>query len=155
MSDTNQPPPWSHIHDLEVRYEYPAAIDALEARLAAEPNDREAVVRLGFNLWYAVVEACPMGKHLPVERYAQRFMELFRDYAARFSDDADFCWAFGLGMSLFWFDFPGATEVEGHRLLNRAKELDPFWSRIHDEGADLSRLRNRGIFAAYYRVAEG
>lgn len=44
------------IHLLEVREDYPAAINALEDRVGADPSDSEAVIRLGFNLWYAVVE---------------------------------------------------------------------------------------------------
>ena len=148
-------PSWPHIHDLEVHEDYPAAIDALEARLAAHPTEYEAVRRLGFNLCYAVVEQMRMGKALPVQDYATRFMELFRQYADQLADDADFCWAFGLGMSLFWHDFPGATEEEGHRLLDRARSLDPFWAHVHEPDAqrDLSRLQNRGIFSAYYHVA--
>ena len=46
------------IHELEVREDYPTAIDALEERVRADPSDREAVIRLGFNFWYAVVRAC-------------------------------------------------------------------------------------------------
>jgi hypothetical protein len=139
---------------LEVGEEYPAAIDALEARLAIDPEDHEAVRRLGFNLWYAVVEQMRMGKELPVEDYARRFMELYRQYADQLADDADFCWAFGLGMELFWFELPGATEEEGTRLLDRARATDPFWERFgQGVGHDTSRLRNRGIFAAYYNVA--
>lgn len=146
------PPSWSTIHGLELREEYPAVIDALEARLAANPAETEAVIRLGFNLWYAVVEQMRMGKELPVERYADRFMGLFHLYSDKLADNADFCWAFGLGMNLFWFDFPGATEQEGNRLLERARHIDPFWARLHEPGSDLSRLRERGIFAAYYNV---
>jgi hypothetical protein len=148
------PPSWPRIHEFEVREDYPAAIDALEARLAADPLDPEAVRRLGFNLWYAVVEQRRMGKDLPVEEYATRFMQLYRQYAHALADDADFCWAFGLGMSLFWHDFPGATEEEGNRLLDRARLLEPFWRSLGQPNIeqDMSRLRDRGIFAAYYNV---
>ena len=146
-------PSWPHIHELEVREDYPAAIDALEARLAADPADYEAVRRLGFNLWYAVVEQMRMGKELPVGDYARRFMELYRRYATELAKDADFCWAFGLGMSLFWFNFPGASEEEGNQLLDRARQLDAMWARLYEQGTDLSRLQHRGIFAKYYNVA--
>lgn len=37
---------WERIHELEVREDYPAAIDALEERLGAIPSDKEAVIRL-------------------------------------------------------------------------------------------------------------
>ena len=152
MRGTAEPPSWPHIHDLEVREDYPAVIDALESRLNADPADDEAVRRLGFNLWYAVVEQARMGKTLPVEQYAGRFMQVYRAYAHRLADDADFCWAFGLGMSLFWYNFPGATEAEGNRLLDHARHLDPMWQRVGEDGADMSRLKGRGIFAAYYDV---
>ena len=152
MPHLGDQPSWPHVHDLEVREDYPSAIDALEARLAIDPDDHEAVRRLGFNLWYAVIEQMRMGKELPVEEYARRFMDLYRAYASRLAGDADFCWAFGLGMSMFWYNFPGATEEEGNRLLERARQLDPMWASLHEHGTDLSRLRGRGIFQSYYNV---
>jgi len=148
-----KPLPWPAIHRLEVAEDYPAAIDALEARLSADPHDAEAVTRLGFNLWFAVVENDRMQKALPVQGYAERFMELFSIYRDRLSDCTDFCWAFGLGMSMFWYYFPKATEGEGNRLLHRARTLDPFWARLLKPGADLTRLKDRGIFAKYYNVS--
>jgi hypothetical protein len=78
-------------------------------------------------------------------------MDLFRHYRDPLAQDADFCWAFGLGMSLFWYDFPGATEEEGNRLLEHARRLDPMWDQL-ERGGDLSRLKGRGIFAAYYNT---
>ncbi len=147
---------WSHLHDLEVREDYPAAIDALEARLRADPAEREAVIRLGFNLWYAVVEADRMQKRLPTAAYAARFMELLRLYQSEMQDDADFCWAFGLGISLFWFDFPEADEAMGLALVRRAEEIDPFYRRMFGAAAQgelAERFRGRGILAKYYAVA--
>ena len=148
-------PSWPTIHDLEVHEEYPAAIDALECRVAADPEDSEAVIRLGFNLWYAVVEQLRMGKPLPTAQYAKRFMDLYERYSTTLADSADFCWAFGLGMSLFHHDFPGASAEEGEKLLGRARSLDAFWARFTEPGAevDMARIRNRGIFTAYYNVA--
>jgi hypothetical protein len=143
---------------LEVQEDYPAAIDALEERLAAAPNDREVAIRLGFNLWYAVAEAQRMGKCLPVARYAARFMELLREYEPGLGGDADFCWAYGLGISLFWHRFPDATEELGEAMLARAKELDPFYASLFHEGAQRAiaeRFRGRGIFAHYYAVDPG
>lgn len=147
------PLPLADIHDLEVREDYPAAIDALEERLLSAPSERETVIRLGFNLWYAVVEADRMQKQLPTERYATRFMELFHEYRTRLDGDADFCWAFGLGISLFWFQFPGADESLGAALLARAKELDSFYTRMQ-QSEMIQRYRGRGIFASYYAIAQ-
>ncbi len=151
---------WSQIHDLEIGEEYPAAIDALEARIAADPQDAEAVRRLGFNLWYAVAEESRIRNPIPAKEYATRFMALYRQYADQLSQDADFCWAFGLGLSLFPFYFCNAkdeaghrlVEAEGNQLLDRARSLEPMWAEL-PEAPDLSRLKGRGIFASYYNVA--
>ena len=151
---------WREIHDLEVGEEYPEAIDALEARIAANPQDAEAVRRLGFNLWYAIAEEGRICNPIPVKEYATRFMTLCRQYADQLSEDADFCWAFGLGLSLFPFYFSSAMdeagqrliEAEGNRLLDRARSLDPMWAELPHVG-NLSRLKGRGIFASYYHVA--
>lgn len=156
--------------------EYPLALDALDERLRADPCDPEAVIRLGFNLWYAVVENDRLGTHLPTDQYAIRFMELFTRYKDRLADNADFCWAFGLGMSLFWYEFPHATEALGNALLARAQQLDPFWKRLMRQenvwfrwlwrlsprlyrlctrrkcAEEAQRLRSRGILASYYGV---
>jgi hypothetical protein len=147
------PLPWDQIHELEVGEDYPAAIDALEDRLQQHPLEREAVLRLGFNLWYAIHEEARMRKGLPTERYASRFMELFREHRSQMEGDADFCWAFGLGLSLFWFEFPGADDQLGEALLARAKDLDPSYARMDQEEMS-TRFRGRGIFASYYAIAE-
>ena len=47
--------------------------------------------------------------------------------------EPDFCWAFGLGLSVFWFEFPGASDKLDGALLERAKELDPFYARLNQE----------------------
>jgi hypothetical protein len=131
---------------------------------------------LGFNLWYVVVENDRMDKNLLTERYASRFMELFEQHKNRLADNADFCWAFGLGMSLFWYYFPAATEELGNALLKHAQQLDPFWKRFGRQDNALfcllgrvsprlygfckrrtsqeeaRRLSSRGIFSSYYSV---
>jgi hypothetical protein len=67
--------------------------------------------------------------------------------------EPDFCWAFGLGLSVFWFEFPGASKKLGGALLERAKELDPFYARL-DQEEMRARFRERGIFASDYAIAE-
>jgi len=74
----------SDIHKLEIREDYPTAINELEAHLEENPSDPETVIRLGFNLWYAVSENDRIGKNLPTENYASRFMALFHTYRERF-----------------------------------------------------------------------
>jgi len=142
------------IHALEVGEQYPDAIDALEERLRVHPGEAETVSRLGFNLWYAVAEDCRMGTALPVEEYAVRFMALLRYYESEFRDNADFCWAYGLGLSLFWFYFPMGTEEQGNRLLARAASLSPMWGAFSGTGPSQEKLcqhcAGRGIFASYY-----
>ncbi len=146
---------FDEINKLEVREDYPAALDALEARIHADPSDREAVIRLGFNLWYVVAEAMRMQKRLPTEQYAKRFMEVFHAYRPQFEGDADFCWAFGQAISLSWFELPGADEALREALVARAKELDQFYERFFREtgyAEMVERFRGRGIFAKYYGI---
>jgi len=143
----------SGIHDLEIRQQYPDAIDALEERLRIHPSEAETVIRLGFNLWYAVAEDLRLGLSLPVEEYAVRFMALLRHYESKFRDNADFCWAYGTGLSLFWFYFPLGTEEEGDRLLARAASLSPMWGALHTTASQeklCQHCAGRGIFASYY-----
>ncbi len=157
------------IHELEFRDSYPAAIVALEQRLVAHPDEEETVVRLGFNYWLIAEEGDRIDPSLPTEQYAEKFMELFRAYESEFSAKPDFCFAFGLGMSLFWWLFPGATERKGKTLLRQAARLDPFYRRMitpitwfakwrwrsgrhpsHEELAQ--RFSGRGVLARYYGV---
>jgi len=152
---------WKQHHQLEVAEDYPSAIDALEARLREDPNDVEAVIRLAFNLWNVAVEWYRVGVDEGLaEQYAARFMQLYQQYKERLSGNADFCWALGLGIQLFWFELPGATEQLGNDLLDRAGELDSFYARMQrggDAGATQDkiarRFRGRGILALYYAVA--
>jgi len=143
------------IHELEIRQEYPAAIDALEELVRSDPSDAEAVIRLGFNLWYVVAEAERLQASLPTQHYASRFMELFRQHRDALADNPDFCWAFGQGMNMFWWAFPGATEQLGKSLIDTACRLDGFWSRFWTdltEAEGAGRLRGRGILQRYYNV---
>ncbi len=148
----------SEIHQLEVAEEYPHAIDVLEERLQTHPHEAETIIRLGFNLWYVVVECQRMGLNLPVRQYAKRFMALLKQYESELQDNADFCWAYGLGLSLFWFDFPEAAEPDGQRLLNRAASLDPVWKHVYMGNASQEELHQRfagrGILASYYNIVE-
>jgi len=167
----------NEIHNLEMQEDYPTAIDALEERIKAYPNESETVIRLGFNLWYAVVENERLAKNLLVEKYATRFTELYKTTREAFIENTDYCWAYGLGLSMFWYHFPNTTEEEGKALLNRAKEKDIFWARFMQQSnfyerllqrfassiywwikkkrtkEILMRLDNRGIFTSYYNVA--
>lgn len=121
------------------------------------PSEREVVIRLGFNLWYAAHEDARMRKGLPVEQYALRFMDLLHEHRLQMEGDSDFCWAFGLGLTLFWFEFPGADENLGEALLTRAKDLDPFYARLYigkTQEEEIARFRGRGIFASYYGIVE-
>ena len=139
------------IHLLEVREIYPSAIEALEERLLQNPLEGETVTRLGFNLWYATHEQARLRLPLPTEKYKARFMDLLNEYRPQMDADADFCWAFGLGISLFWFEFPGADENMGHELIERAKDLDSFYLRMNQEEMR-ERFQGRGIFASYYAI---
>lgn len=140
------------IHKLEVAETYPNAIDQLEKRIAEGYTDSETVIRLGFNLWYAVAEESRLKLPIPSEAYRSRFVGLWQDYQSRLNDDPDFCWAFGLGVSLFAHEFDSISEAEGDELLARAAQLDPFY-RGQFDSADLSvRFTGRGIFESYYNT---
>lgn len=146
----------SEIGQLEITGAYPRAIEALEGLLHRDPGNIEIVARLGFNLWYAAHEADRMGKRLPVESYRKRFMELLREHREKGLSSGEFCWAFGLGLDLFWYEFPGATETMGPDLLSRAEKLDPFWMRIRKGNVKQveidRRFKDKGIFSSYYQV---
>ena len=141
---------------MEIEEAYPAAINALEERLRSDPSEAETVIRLGFNLWYAIIENDRMQTNLPVQTYAIRFMELFNDYRQTLTNNADFCWAFGQGMNMFWYYFPKATEELGKSLIDEACRLDDFWAKFWTDSVSdaqrTSRLKGRGILEKYYAV---
>lgn len=167
-----------HIHELEMNERYPDAIEALEERLENDPHDAETIIRLGFNLWYAAEEADRMSVSLPQQEYYSRVIELLEEYKSELGDNADFCHAFGLGISLFPYYFPGGSQELGDSLLSRAAELDDFYASFmrqasrgyylvprfvrrllgidwveHNCRRTADRFRGCGILAAYYNVA--
>lgn len=142
----------SEIHELEVTETYPGAIDELEKRIAEGYSDSETVIRLGFNLWYAVAEEYRLKLSIPGEAYRTRFVNLWRDFQGRMGDEPDFCWAFGLGASLFAHDFDGISEADGNRLLERAGQLDPFYAGELDTAGLSARFTGRGILESYYNT---
>jgi hypothetical protein len=142
-----------NIHELELAEDYPAAIDELELRLKENPNEVETIIRLGFNLWYAVVENECMKKNLPVKQYASRFMDLFHQHYDTLKNNADFCWAFGQGIDMFWFYFSGATKKMGQSLIDNACRLDNFYERFFKDLPPyeiVERFKGRGILDKYY-----
>lgn len=105
----------NQIHQLEVSESYPAAVDVLEQRLAQNPE--ETVIRLAFNYWLLAEKTSMVQSTLAAEVYAKRFMDLYKKYESQFFKSADFMFAVGLGLSLYWYMFPGATEQLGKNLL--------------------------------------
>lgn len=145
------PATWEEIHQLEMLEDYPAVIDALENRLAADSGDHEAVIRLGFNLWIAGTEALRTRDPLPEEQCALRFMELFLKYGDSLHGNADFCHVYGLALSIDGWSFPGGDQKLGEVLLQRAAELDPFYVRLGQDEMT-ARFAGRGVFALYYGI---
>ena len=158
------------IHQLEISESYPAAIEALERRLGGYPDEEETIVRLGFNYWLMAEQGERISPNLPRDEYAQRFMKLFHEYYPRFKGSADFCFSFGLGISMFWHFYPGATECLGKDLLKQAAKLDSFYKpfatasmwfakfkwfrgRLPSQEELSKRFAGRGVFARYYNVA--
>jgi len=156
---------WADIAEREEAEDYPAAIAALEHLLEEDPENTEAVVRLGFNYWLAIAETDRLRLQVPVKQYAKRFAELLEQYEASLGAQADFCWAFGLPLMLHYYYFgddgTDASELNnlrsiGERLLHRAAGLDRFYPTLRDGAATQEelarRFRGRGSLARYYGV---
>ncbi len=156
---------WDEIYNLEVDYKYPAIIEALEERLKENPNDKEAVIRLGFHYWYITAEYRCLGINIPWEQYTARFRELLETYKETLGNDADFCFSYGLGLDLFYYHFvPDATDVKsvkayeslGKKLLKKAASLDPFYKKFNKSKATQEEVAQhfsgRGCFLKYYNV---
>jgi hypothetical protein len=143
------------IHEMEINERYPEAIDALESALEEQPSCGVAA-RLAFNLWFVYIESFGFPQSLPFEQYRKRFVSLYRQYRDRCWNCADFCWACGLGISMFGYHFDIAQE-EGDRLLQRATELSEFWARMSQQEASEDEMRRylagKGIFECYYNVS--
>ena len=156
---------WDDICDLEVNYQYPDIIEALEERLKANPNDKEAVIRLGFHYWYVIAEHGCLGITIPWEIYAARFRELLQGYRKTLGNDADFCFSYGLGLDLFHYYLVSdakdvkilkAYESLGKKLLKKAARLDPFYKKFNrakitqEEIAE--HFSGKACFLRYYNV---
>ena len=156
---------WEGISRKEIAEDYPGAIEALEWRLREDPKEREAVVRLGFNYWLAISGSERLRSKVPMVRYAARFLELLRTYESRLSVDADFCWVYGLPLSMQYYDFArNGRDLEeldslrswGEKLLESAASLDGFYKKLQSGQATqdelASRFGGRGCLARYYNV---
>lgn len=158
-------PSWEQINEFEIAEDYPAAIDTLESRLKADPNDKEAVNRLGFNYWLAIAEGQRLSLNVAVSQYAERFLELLNNYESTLGGDPDFCWAYGLPLSMNYYDFARdgqdvkeleALQLLGEQLLKNAAALDPFYEKF--QRGDITqeeiakRFSGRGCFANYFNV---
>jgi hypothetical protein len=156
-------PSWDEIYELEVNLMYPAAIEALEERLKGDPDEKEAVIRLGFHYWFVISENDCLSLNVPVEQYAARFRELLWTYEDILGEDADFCFSYGLGLSLSFYDLVArmddleAYEALGKKLMKKAASLDAFYKRLNKGKVTQEQIarhfRGRGCFARYYGVA--
>ncbi|MHC4068357.1 MAG: hypothetical protein ACYS18_04575 [Planctomycetota bacterium] len=156
---------WDEICVLEVNLKYPDVIDAIEELLKDNPNDKEAVIRLGFHYWFAVIENDALGLNVPWEEYTTRFRELLNTYKDIFANDADFCFSYGLGLNLCYFYFvPDSSNTKsfkayeslGKKLLKKAASLDPFYKKFNKAKATQEEIAEhfsgRGCFLRYYNV---
>ena len=154
---------WERISQSEATEDYPGAIEALEERLRKDPQEREAVVRLGFDYWLAISESDRLSLDVPMERYAARFLELLRTYESLLSGDADFCWVYGLPLSLQHYNFAqdgrdrdelDSLQAWGEKLLQSAASLDSFYAKLQSGQATqkelAARFGGRGCLARYY-----
>ncbi len=156
---------WDEIYDLELDYKYPAIIEALEGRLKDNPEDKEAIIRLGFHYWYIIIECDCLKVNIPYEQYTARFRELLEKHKEPLGNDADFCFSYGLGLSMFYYHFvPDAKNVKslkayeslGKKLLKKAASIDPFYKKHRKLKATQEEIAQhfsgRGCFLKYYNV---
>jgi hypothetical protein len=156
-------PSWDEIYELEVNLVYPAAIEALEERLKGNPDEKEAVIRLGFHYWFVIAESGVVCQPVAVEEYAARFRELLWTYMDILGNDADFCFSYGLGLSMFFYNLVAsmddleAYEALGKKLMKKAASLDAFYKRFNKQKVTQEEIAQhfsgRGCFARYYGVA--
>lgn len=158
-------PSWDEIYVLEVNYKYPTIIEALEERLKENPDDKEAVIRLGFHYWYITAEYRCLDLNIPWEQYTARFRELLETYKDTLGNDADFCFSYGLGLDLFHYHLvPDANDVNslkayeslGKKLLKKAESLNPFYKKFNKSKVTQKEIAQhfsaRGCFLKYYNV---
>jgi hypothetical protein len=107
-----------------------------------------------------------MKLNLPIEQYANRFMELLDEYRSKLQDNADFCFSYGLGLSSNYYYFvKNASDKKelkkceklGKDLLKRASKIDNFYKKVIKGRVSQEELRERftgrGCFENYYNVA--
>jgi hypothetical protein len=156
---------WDEIYILEANYKYPDIIDALEERLKENPDDKEAVIRVGFHYWFITVEYDCLKVKIPFEQYTARFRELLETYKDKFGNDADFCFSYGLGLDMFYYNFvPDAKDIKslkayeslGKKLLKKTASLEPFYKKFRKRKAtqeDIAQhFSGRACFLKYYNI---
>lgn len=157
---------WDKIYYLEINEKYPEAINAIEDKLKETPGNAETVIRLGFNLWFAIVEDDRMKLNLPIEQYANRFMELLNEYRSKLQDNADFCFSYGLGLSSDYYRFvKNANDIKelkkceklGKDILKRASKIDSFYKKVIKGKVSKDELsehfKGRGCFERYFNIS--
>jgi hypothetical protein len=133
------------------RFEFEAAVSALEERVHHNPMDREAVTQLIFCLWLFATEwpVYRPDQPVPEAEWEERFGALIEEYEGRFSYDADFCWACGLGLSATC-----GNEERANELLQKAYQLDTFWDDYYggktSNEQERVRFQGRGPFELYF-----
>ena len=103
--------------------------------------------------------------NISITKYAERFVELLHIYRPKFGDNPDFCFSFGLGLSMFYYYFVPQCdqkhldeyEALGKELLNKAQQLNPLYKKLSDgkiTPLELQQLfSNRMCLAKYYGIA--
>jgi len=156
---------WEDIYNLEITQQYPDAIVAIEERLQLNSSENEAIIRLGFLLWLGIVEKDRLELNISQQSYAKRFRELLNANRSNYDNNADFCFSFGYGLSIDYFYFvEDAKDINelksyesiGKTLLEKAMELDPFYSKLLKGEITQKEISehfvNRGCILKYYGI---
>lgn len=154
---------WEEIFNLEINGQYSVAIEAIEGRLKSDPEEKESVIRLGFLYWLGLCQDIELHLGIHFQQYTERFRELLNTYQSAFKDNADFCFSYGLALSLDYYHFAidgtNAKELNfyksmGEALYKNAMKLDQFYMKLSkgkaSQGEIADHFANRGCFLRYY-----
>ena len=110
-----------------------------------EPNSRNIIIQLGFIYWYVIVEKDCLKLDIDAEIYSSKFLTLLSEKSEEFKDDADFYWAYGLGLEIGCGYF-GKNEIEiklkAESFIEKACEIDCFFKKMVNGSASNQEIRD-------------
>lgn len=114
-------------------------------KCAAEPDDREAALRLLFLSWYCCSEPPYLTGLVDIKNAATVFREIYYSFGGTESDDEEFLFVAGYMASLFPFCCGEAAEwlEHGKRCLTKLR-------RIASIPSDSAVFEGRGAYGQYF-----